>query len=194
MKRFRLAIFASGNGTNAEKIVNYFRAHPSIEVALILSNNPNAFVLQRARNLNLRSVTFTKDEFCSNTVVDHLKKEKVTHVVLAGFLWLIPHSLLKEFPGRIINLHPALLPKFGGKGMFGLKVHQAVKEAGEKETGITIHIVNEEYDDGKILFQKACPVEEYHSAEDIAECVHQLEYEYFPKVIERWLLGDQTSA
>ena len=125
----------------------------------------------------------------STLVLDWLKKNEITHIVLAGFLWLVPPYLIAAYPGRIINIHPALLPRFGGKGMFGMKVHQAVKEAGVRETGITIHLVNEHYDEGKILFQGKCSIDENCSAEEIAKRVHALEYEHYPRVIEKWIEG-----
>lgn len=189
MKKYSIAIFASGNGTNAEKIIRYFHNHQSIDIVVVLSNNPDAFALERARNLNIKAVSFSKEEFNDGSVVHQLHRLGVTHVVLAGFLWLIPKNLIERYPDRIINLHPALLPKFGGKGMYGLRVHEAVKQAGEVETGITIHVVNDRYDEGKVLFQKSCPVTANQSPQQIAACVHELEYEYYPKVIEQWILG-----
>jgi phosphoribosylglycinamide formyltransferase-1 len=188
----KVAIFASGSGSNAEEIIKRFKHHPTIEVVLLLSNNPDAFALERARKFNVPSKIFTRQEFKeSSKVLDRLKEKEVTHVVLAGFLWLIPHYLIQAYPNHIINIHPALLPKFGGKGMYGMKVHEAVKAAGEVETGITIHLVNEHYDEGKILFQGRCTVDVNSSAEDIAASVHKLEYEFYPKVIEEWI-GDSN--
>jgi phosphoribosylglycinamide formyltransferase 1 len=190
-KQFRLAVFASGNGSNAEEIFKYFKTHPSIGVGLLLSNNPEAFALERARNHGIQTITFNRQEFLDGTRLRiHLKNEGITHIVLAGFLWMIPGYLLKSFPDRIINIHPALLPKYGGKGMYGSKVHEAVKAARELQTGITIHLVNERYDEGKILFQEKCAISENHSPDEIAACVHKLEHEHYPKVIEQWILGD----
>jgi phosphoribosylglycinamide formyltransferase 1 len=190
MKKFGIAILASGSGTNAEKIILHFRHHPWIEVRLLISNNPQAMALERAGKLNIPGVVFSKEQFSNEKhVLDQLASHGITHIVLAGFLWLIPHYLLHAFPDRIINIHPALLPKFGGKGMYGSKVHQAVKDAGETQTGITIHLVNEHYDDGKVLFQTSCSVTPDYSAAEIANCVHQLEYEHYPKVIEKWILA-----
>jgi phosphoribosylglycinamide formyltransferase 1 len=190
MKKFRIAIFASGSGTNAENIIKYFTGHEQIEVAMLLSNNANAFAIQRAARLNVPATVFNREQFqASEAFLSLLELHKVTHIVLAGFLWLIPDYLVKKFPGRIINIHPALLPKFGGKGMFGQKVHEAVKAASEKETGITIHLVNENYDEGRVLFQAACPVAANYSADQIAACVHKLEYEHYPGVIENWILS-----
>lgn len=189
-KKFRLAIFASGNGTNAERIVQYFENHPAIEVVLLLSNNPNAYALQRAKDHSIKNVSFTRDQFRDGTLIRHyLAEAGVTHIVLAGFLWLIPPYLLEEFSERIINIHPALLPKYGGKGMYGSKVHEAVKQARELETGITIHLVNDRYDEGKILFQEKCNIDEDYSPEQIAACVHKLEHEHYPRVIEEWVLN-----
>lgn len=188
-KKIRIAIMASGNGSNAEEIIKYFKNHPWISVELLLSNNAQAFALDRARNLSVPSRIFTREVFRQTQVVlDWLKEFQVTHIVLAGFLWLLPDYLIKAYPDKIINIHPALLPKFGGKGMYGLKVHQSVKEAGETETGITIHLVNERYDEGRIVFQGKCKVESHYSAEEVARCVQKLEYEHYPRVIENWVL------
>ncbi len=189
-KKSRLAIFASGSGTNAEEIIKYFTDHPAIEVVLLMSSNPNAYALQRARNHGIKDVAFNRKEFLDGAIIrDNLNKAGVTHIVLAGFLWLIPDYLLKAFPDRIINIHPALLPKYGGKGMFGAKVHDAVKAAGDLETGITIHLVNDRYDEGRILFQAKCDIGDNYSPEEIAACVHKLEYEFYPPVIEKWVMG-----
>jgi phosphoribosylglycinamide formyltransferase-1 len=188
MPKSRLAIFASGSGTNAEEIIKYFQNHPKVEIGLVLSNNPQALVFERAKKHVVPAKAFTREEFrIEGVVLEWLKEKKITHLVLAGFLWLIPDYLIRAYPNRIINIHPALLPKYGGKGMFGLKVHQAVKAAAEKETGITIHLVNEHYDEGKILFQASCPVDENFTPEQIAKCVNKLEWEHYPKVIEEWV-------
>jgi phosphoribosylglycinamide formyltransferase-1 len=187
--KFRIAIFASGNGSNAEAIVNYFKNHAIVSVELILTNNPNAFVIERAKNLNIDLKIFSREEFKNPTILlAHLAEKKITHIVLAGFLWLIPDYLIRAFPNKIINIHPSLLPKHGGKGMYGSKVHAAVKAAGDLETGITIHIVNEHYDEGEILFQGKCAVKPEFTPGDIANCVQQLEYDHYPQVIERWIL------
>jgi len=192
MSSSRIAVFASGSGTNAEAIFTYFQNHPSIKIVLLLSNNPNAFALERAKKFNIPSEVFTKGQFRdSDEVLNWLREYKVTHVALAGFLWLIPKNLLQVFPDRIINIHPALLPKFGGKGMYGMKVHEQVKTTAEKETGITIHLVNEQYDTGKILFQAKCPVDTDDTPEQIAAKVHQLEHAHFASVIEAWIAGSQ---
>jgi phosphoribosylglycinamide formyltransferase 1 len=192
MKKYRIAIFASGSGTNAEQIIRYFENHRSIEVALLVSNNANAYALERAKQFNIPACVFSRSEFTQGeTVLRLLAKHDVTHIVLAGFLWLIPDYLITQYPERIINIHPALLPLFGGKGMYGMKVHEAVLAAGRKETGITIHIVNEHYDEGRVLFQTKFDLEEGCDARAIADKVHALEYEHYPKVIEQWITGER---
>jgi len=186
--KIRLAIFASSSGSNAEVIMKHFQNHSTIEVAAILSNKPDAFVLERAKKFNVISKVFDAKQFReSDEVIAWLRENKITHIILAGFLLLIPEKLIEAFPNKIVNIHPSLLPKFGGKGMYGMKVHQAVKAAQEKETGITIHLVNAHYDEGKILFQTSCQVESTDDAEAIAQKVHQLEYENYANVIERWI-------
>ncbi|HTJ49209.1 MAG TPA: phosphoribosylglycinamide formyltransferase [Cyclobacteriaceae bacterium] len=188
MRKFNVAIFASGSGSNAEQIFTHFKNHPSITVSVLLSNNAQAFVLERAHKFNIPTKVFTKQQFReSEIVLEWLRDADITHVVLAGFLWLVPDYLIKAFPNKIINIHPALLPKFGGAGMYGMKVHQAIKDKGESETGITIHEVNEHYDEGKILFQASCKVEPHDTPEQIANKVHQLEYAHYPTVIEKWI-------
>lgn len=190
-EKYRVAIFASGSGTNAEEIFKYFQNHPSIEVVLLLSNNPQAFALQRARNFGVDAKVFDRTQFKESTIVlEWLREKNVTHVVLAGFLWLIPAYLIQAYPHRIINIHPALLPNHGGKGMYGMKVHEAVKLAGDAKTGITIHAVDDKYDEGEIIFQATCPVYADDTPEQIAHKVHQLEYQHYPAVIERWILNN----
>lgn len=188
-KKFSIAVFASGSGTNAEEIFKYFKHHPEIRVALLMSNNPHAYALQRAKNHFIKTVVFDREDFRhGNMIRKELEANEVTHIVLAGFLWLIPEYLLQQFPERIINIHPALLPKYGGKGMYGPKVHEAVKAAGDLETGITIHLVNNKYDEGRILFQGRCGISADHTPEEIAACVHKLEHQHYPRVIEKWIL------
>ena len=188
--KYQLAIFASGSGTNTETITRYFENHDSISVKCILCNNPKALVLERANRLGIPSMVFTRAEFYSNeSVVSFLQERAISHIVLAGFLWLIPAPLLSAFTNRIINIHPALLPLHGGKGMYGMKVHEAVRLAGDKETGITIHEVNEKYDEGRTLFQARVEVSSNDSAETIATKVHELEYKHYPQVIEKWVLN-----
>lgn len=184
----RIAIFASGSGTNAENIVKYFQNNDKIEVVSIVTNKRDAFVLERAKKLQIESVFFSKDEFQNSTkVVEYLIEKKINFIVLAGFLIKIPQNIINLFPQNIVNIHPALLPKYGGKGMYGDNVHKAVVAAGEKETGITIHYVNENYDEGAIIFQAKCEVNKSDTFEDVASKVHALEYEYFPRTIEKIL-------
>ena len=181
-----IAIFASGNGTNAENIIKYFENHPNIHVSLVLSNISDAFVLERAKKLKVPVKVFNRQEFYESTKVDKLLEEsKINFIVLAGFLLLIPERLLNIYKGRIVNIHPALLPKYGGKGMYGMKVHEAIASNKETESGISIHYVDSIYDNGQIIFQKRFSIEEGENAEDIARKVHKLEYEYYPKVIEK---------
>jgi phosphoribosylglycinamide formyltransferase 1 len=183
----KIAILASGSGSNAENISNYFKTSQKGEVVIIGSNKKEAFVLERAKKLNIPSFTFTKSELESGEVANILTNHDIDKIVLAGFLLKIPANLIQSFPEQIINIHPALLPKYGGKGMYGDFVHEAVKASGDQETGITIHLVNENYDEGKIIFQAAVNIRPEDTPADIAQKVHQLEYEYFPKVIESLL-------
>jgi phosphoribosylglycinamide formyltransferase-1 len=181
----RIAIFASGNGTNAQRIIEYFQGSHKVTIGLILTNNPQAFVLERAKQAKIPTLCFNRKEFYdSNFILDILSVQGISFIVLAGFLWLIPEYLLNAYKGNIINIHPALLPKYGGKGMYGMRVHEAVIQSGDKESGITIHHVNQHYDEGQIIFQAKCPVEPGDTPESLAERVHQLEYKYFPEVIE----------
>lgn len=186
----RIAILASGSGTNAQRIAEYFRMRASgITVDLILSNNPKAFVLERAKNLRIPSMIFSRPEFYeSEKILEILQERKIDCLVLAGFLWLVPAYLLRAYSNRILNIHPALLPKYGGKSMYGMKVHEAVIAAGEKESGISIHLVNEKYDDGQILFQVRCPITPGDTPDSLAQKIHLLEYEHFPRVIEQYLI------
>jgi len=187
----RLALFASGNGSNAQRIVEYVTGHPSVSVEIILCNHPGAYVLTRAENLGVPAILFDRETFYGTDYIPRLLADKrIDYLVLAGFLWLIPPAILQAFPGRIINIHPALLPKYGGKGMYGERVHRAVIEAGEVESGITIHLVNERYDEGKILFQARCPVEPGDTPESLAARVHALEYAHYAVEIEKWLTND----
>lgn len=186
----RIAIFASGSGTNAQKIIEHFKDNSQIEVSLVLSNKSDAYVLERAAKLGVPSYVFDRQLFYeSNKVHDILKDIGIDFIVLAGFLWLIPENLLRSWTGRIINIHPALLPKYGGKGMYGDRVHKAVIEAGEKETGITIHYVNEVYDDGEIIFQDKFKILTGDTPESIAERIHVLEHEHYPAVIEELVMN-----
>lgn len=181
-----IAIFASGNGTNAENIAEYFSKNEKIKVALIVSNRANAGVHERARRLGIPSLTLPKADFIAGEpVLQVLREYRIDFVVLAGFMCLVSEPLLRAFPNRIVNIHPALLPKFGGKGMFGHHVHKAVVAAGEKESGITIHYINEQYDEGQIVFQASCPLIPEDTPDTVAAKVHALEYRYYPQVIEQ---------
>jgi phosphoribosylglycinamide formyltransferase-1 len=184
----RIAIFASGNGTNAQRIAEYFAENNHVEISLILTNKSSAAVLKRAEKLRIPSMVFSKTDFVRDGKVDlKLNEYKIDFIVLAGFLWLVPDFLIQKYRNRIINIHPALLPAYGGKGMFGQKVHQAVVAAGEKQSGISIHYVNNNYDEGQIIFQAKCDIEDGDSAEILATKIHKLEYEYFPVIIEKTL-------
>jgi len=180
----KLAIFASGNGTNAEEIIKYFAKNEKIEVALVLSNNANAYVLERATHHKIPTQTFTYTDLKQGTVLEVLKDHQIDFVILAGFMLLVPDHLIRAYTHKIINIHPALLPKYGGKGMFGEHVHKAVKANDEKETGITIHYVNENYDEGEIIFQESCEVSANDTPASIASKVHKLEYAHYPRIIE----------
>ena len=191
-----VAILASGSGSNAENIIQYFKAlkalkgHKGIKdicFPVIVSNKENAYVHERAKKLGVPSYTFCRADFESGKVLEFLKEQQIDFIVLAGFLLKIPENLLQAYPNKIINIHPALLPKFGGKGMYGSHVHEAVVAAKEKESGITIHYVNGNYDEGQIIFQAKCEVLPTDTPDDVAKKVHALEYEFFPQVIERIL-------
>ncbi len=186
----QVAIFASGTGSNAVKIMEHFKGHPTIQVSLVLSNNSSAPVLAKAASAGVETLTFNRATFYqTNKIANELKSRQIDLIVLAGFMWLVPENIVKTYSDKIINIHPALLPKYGGKGMYGMHVHNAVKEANEKETGITIHLVNEEYDKGRILAQVKCTIEKKDTPETIAEKIHALEYANFPTEIERYLLN-----
>lgn len=187
---YKIALFASGSGTNVENIANYFTNNNQIECSLVLSNKKDAYVLERAKILNIPALVFNRNEFYNSTrIADLLKENKIDLIVLAGFLWLVPDNLIKSYSGKIINIHPALLPKYGGKGMYGSKVHEAVIANNETESGITIHLVNEHYDEGEHLFQATCEVGINDNADDVAKKIHELEYKHFPKAIETFLLS-----
>ena len=183
-----ISILASGNGTNAENIIRYFSNEKKEKVTLVLSNKPQAKVLERAATLGIDAFFFDRSQFYdTGEVLMILRRRETDLVVLAGFLWLVPEDVLEAFRGRIVNIHPALLPRFGGKGMYGDRVHRAVLEAGCKESGITIHYVNEKYDSGDIIFQARCPVLPDDDVNTLAERVHALEYKHYPEVISRLL-------
>lgn len=184
----RIAIFASGTGTNAKRILEYFQERDDIVISCILSNNNTAGVLNIAHSFGIETKTFNRNSFYnSDEILDFLKSKHIDFLILAGFLWLVPDSILKAYSGKILNIHPALLPSFGGKGMYGMHVHNAVKAANSKETGITIHLVDEHYDNGDIIFQEKCVVEEQDTPEDIAHKIQYLEHKYYPEVIDRFI-------
>ncbi len=181
----KIVIFASGNGTNTENIIRYSQEKGTFKVVLVISNKPDAFVLKRAGRLNIPTYVFNRQEFYeTKSILQLLNRFSPDLIVLAGFLWLVPEYFVNVWQGKIINIHPALLPKYGGKGMYGLNVHKAVKENNETNTGITIHFVDKEFDSGQIICQYECAISKNDSAHDIAEKVHQLEYKYFPSTIE----------
>lgn len=187
-KKQRLALLASGNGTNVANFIRYFDRHSKIEIALVVTNNPDAFVLERARAAGIPSAVIRGAQWKD---VDFLSGffsgNDIDMIVLAGFLLLIPSGLVKRFEGRMVNIHPALLPRFGGKGMFGMRVHQAVIESGARESGITIHYVNEEYDQGAIIYQEKIDIREGETPESLASRIHELEYRHYPRVVEACL-------
>ena len=187
----KLALFASGNGTNVQRIAEYFAKHPNVCIKLIVCNNAHAYVLERAKKLGITSYLINDKErfYHSDEVLKILQQNRIDLLVLAGFLWLIPPNLIEAYPNKIINIHPALLPKYGGEGMYGMRVHQAVVANRETASGITIHYVNQRYDEGKIIFQAQCAILPNDSIEDVAQKIHVLEYEHFPKIIEKELLG-----
>jgi phosphoribosylglycinamide formyltransferase-1 len=181
----KLAIFASGSGSNAEAIIKHFIAHPAIEVSVIYSNNADAFVLERARKYNITSKVFTRSEFVEPNFKAQLIAGDYDLVILAGFMWLVPPAIVSALNNKIINIHPALLPKYGGKGMYGHFVHDAVVLNNETESGITIHYVNEQYDEGDIIFQAKCEVLAIDTADSLAEKIHLLEHQHYPAVIQK---------
>ena len=189
----KIVIFASGSGTNAENIIKHFQANKKAEVKAVLSNRRSAGALKRAHDLGVTALYFDRAAFYqSNEVLNILRDIDPDLIVLAGFLWIFPENILQEFTNKVMNIHPALLPKYGGKGMYGMKVHEAVRNAKELETGISIHYVNEHYDEGKLIFQATTPIEPEDGAEDIAKKIHSLEYEHYPKVIEKLLFPSEN--
>jgi len=184
----RVVIFASGSGSNAENLIRFFQNSDNASVIQVLTNNPHAKVLDRCKKLKVSALSFNKTAFTeTEDVLNILKSARPDLIILAGFLWKFPEHILKHFPNKVINVHPALLPKFGGKGMYGIHVHNAVVNQKETETGITIHYVNEHYDEGAIIFQAKCEVKTSDSAETVAAKIHELEMEHFPKVVDRLL-------
>ncbi len=183
----KIIVFASGSGSNAEQIIKHCQETNVMEVVRVYTNNPSAKVIDRANSLQIPVGVFTREDFNNGKILEKLLQENPDLIVLAGFLWKFPEAIVKEFPNKIINIHPALLPKYGGKGMYGMNVHQAVLDNKEKETGITIHYVNEQYDEGAIIFQKSVTIEDCTTADAIAEKIHILEHQYFSEVIEKLL-------
>lgn len=188
MTKKRLAIFASGSGSNAEKIAEYFAGRTDIEISLILSNNPQAGVIARARRFQIPVVLFDRKTFYeTRRIIEILQNEHIDLIVLAGFMMLIPEAMVQAFPEKIVNIHPALLPKYGGKGMYGHFVHEAVVAAQELESGISIHFVNERYDEGDIIFQATCEVAPTDTPEEVARKVQVLEHQHYPEVVDKLL-------
>ena len=186
-----IVIFASGSGSNAENIIKHFNTTKTAKVTRVLSNNERAKVFERCKGLKVKCLKFNKTQFSKTDEILNLLKTEADYIILAGFLWKVPSKITEAFPNKIINIHPALLPKYGGKGMYGMHVHNAVKENKEDETGITIHFVNEKYDDGATIFQAKTSIFENDTPEMIAKKVHELEYRHFPKVIEKLILENE---
>lgn len=188
IKMKRVVIFASGSGSNTENLIKFFHNSDNASVVQVWTNNPHAKVLDRCKKLKVSALSFNRVAFTqTEDVLNILKSSQPDLIILAGFLWKFPENILKAFPKKVINIHPALLPKFGGKGMYGMHVHEAVVNNKETETGITIHYVNENYDEGAIIFQAKCDVLPTDTAKDIASKVHELEMEHFPKVVDQLL-------
>ena len=191
----RIVIFASGSGTNAENLIRFFQNRADATVVQVLTNNPHAKVLDRCKSLKVSGLSFNRTAFTTtDDVLNILKHTQPDLIVLAGFLWKFPEKMIDAFPNKVINVHPALLPKFGGKGMYGMHVHEAVVAQKETETGITIHYVNENYDEGAIIFQAKCEVSPSDSAKDVASKIHELEMEHFPKVVEKLLVSQNSNS
>lgn len=183
--KINIAVFASGTGSNTQKIIEYFKGHPQIKISMVACNKPGAGVINIAEKANIPTLMLEKEKFFhGNAYVGELKEREIDFIVLAGFLWKIPTTLIKAYPQKMINIHPALLPKFGGKGMYGHFVHEAVIAAGEKESGITVHFVDEQYDHGKTIFQATCKIADNETPESLAQKIHLLEHAHFAKVIE----------
>lgn len=184
----KIVVFASGSGTNAENIIKFFKKSPNTSVVAVFSNKRSAKVLKRAHNLNVKALYFDKDALYNSYDVLHILEDiNPDLIVLAGFMWIFPEDILKKFPGKIVNIHPALLPKYGGKGMYGMRVHETIIKNKEKESGISIHFVNENYDEGEIIFQAKTDISEEDTPESLAEKIHKLEYKHFPEIIQQLL-------
>ena len=186
----KILLFASGTGSNVENIIHHFKNHHDIIVVGVLTNNPNAKVLDKAKSHNVPTLIFNREQLTDGFVLDKIAEIKPDLVVLSGFLWKMPEEIVKAYPNKIINIHPALLPKYGGKGMYGIKVHQTVLANKEKETGITIHYVNEHYDEGEFIFQQKVAIEDCKTPEEVANKIQELEHKHFPKIIEKLLTSN----
>ena len=186
LQMINIAIFASGSGSNAESIMEYFKHHSSIKVVAVLANKPDAFVLERAKKYGVDTMVFNKESYKGEDVINFLDQHQVDLIALAGFLWLIPTKYIDKY--EILNIHPALLPKYGGKGLYGIHVHTAVKESGDSQSGMTIHKVNQNYDEGDILFQESCDIDASDSPEEIGKKVLKLEHKNYPSVIENYAI------
>jgi phosphoribosylglycinamide formyltransferase-1 len=193
MDKTKIALFASGTGSNVFNIIQHFNNHPMIEVVAVLSNKEEAGALNHAKNANIDTFVFTKEQFAGHEVVDYLTSKKVDYVILAGFLWKIPSIMLDVFSNKMINIHPSLLPKYGGKGMYGQHVHEAVVANKEKKTGITIHHVNEQYDEGNIVAQFEVAIDDQDTPTTVSSKISRLEKEHFPNVIEQFILGNKNT-
>lgn len=187
MKKIRLAIFASGEGTNAQSFIDYFKNSKDVRISLIVCNNQKAGVIERAKKAGIETIITDKENFYKSDALLKILKETVDFIVLAGFLWMVPENIINAYSNKIVNIHPALLPKYGGKGMYGMRVHQAVIDSGAQESGITIHYVNNKYDEGTIIFQSKCSVSSSDTAETLAKKVHELEYQYYPEIVDKLL-------
>ena len=185
MTKLKLAIFASGNGSNAQAIIEHLLTNSAVEVSRIYTNNKDAYVIERGEKFDVSSVIFNKSRFLSEEFTDKLQSENYDLIILAGFMWLVPPAIVSSYKNKIVNIHPALLPAYGGKGMYGDNVHKAVIANQEKKSGITIHYVNENYDEGDIIFQAECPVLSTDTPNSLAERIHELEHRHYPEVIER---------
>lgn len=183
----KVAVFASGNGSNAINLYNYFHNHPTISIDGIYCNNPKAGIIEKSKGLGIKCIVFGKENWISGDILQILNKNQTDFIVLAGFLWLVPKDIIKQFNNRIINIHPALLPNYGGKGMYGMHVHEKVITDKQDESGITIHLVNEEYDKGEILLQEKVKILESDTAHTLAGKIHELEYAYFPKTVDTYI-------
>ena len=185
----RIGIFASGEGTNVQRFIDYFKGRNDIKIALVVCNNSKARVLERAAMAGIPSLLLDKESFYNSSKVVEELQQKIDFIVLAGFLWMIPQNLIAAFHNKMVNIHPALLPAYGGKGMYGMRVHEAVIQNKEKRSGISIHYVNEHYDEGEIIFQKGCDISTSDTPETLAQKIHELEHRYYPEVVEKLLLG-----